>query len=147
MALMRLPVQYRVYWPLKALGLPRQFYGEENMKGRAFIRELSALSVRDERLYNFVCESVPSDVLGGIRSEISAPTSARQRERNKFGENDIRGKERTIYSRDKRRVLQRRRRAHDLVRKAFLREKRLHRQERKRLDEEKCLRGGVAMEE
>ena len=121
MALKRLPVQYRVYWALKALGPPRQFYGEENMKGRAFIRELSVLSVRDERLYNFVCESVPSDVLEGIRSEISAPTSAKQRERNKFGENDIRGKVGRIYG-SGRRSFQRRRRAHDLVRKAFLRE-------------------------
>ena len=117
-----MPVQYRLYWALEALGLPREFFGEVNMKGRAFIRELSVLSVRDERLYNFVCESVPSDVFEGIRSEMSALNSAKQREWNKFGENDIRGKERTIYSRDKRRVLQRRRRAHDLVRKAFLRE-------------------------
>ena len=146
MALKRLPVQYRVYWALKALGLPREFFGEENMKGRAFIRELSALSVRDERLYNFVCESVPSDVLEDIRSEISAPTRAKQSERSKLAERDIKGKEWGIYG-SGRRSFQRRRRAHDLVRKAFLREKRLHRQERKRLDEEKCLRGGVAMEE
>ena len=32
MALTRLPLQYRTYWPLKALGLPKQFHGEENMK-------------------------------------------------------------------------------------------------------------------
>ena len=141
-----MPVQYRLYWALEALGLPREFFGEENMKGRAFIRELSALSVRDERLYNFVCESVPSDVLEDIRSEISAPTRAKQSERSKLVERDIKGKEWGIYG-SGRRSFQRRRRAHDLVRKAFLREKRLHRQERKRLDEEKCLRGGVAMEE
>ena len=32
MALTRLPLQYRTYWPLKALGLPKQFHSEENMK-------------------------------------------------------------------------------------------------------------------
>ena len=90
MALTRLPVQYRIYWPLKALGLPRQFHSEENMKAaladkntnryRTFIRELRAVSGRDERLYNFVCESVPSDALEDIKTQISAPTQAKQRE-------------------------------------------------------------------
>ena len=32
MALTRLHMQYRTYWPLKALGLPKQFHSEENMK-------------------------------------------------------------------------------------------------------------------
>ena len=86
MALTRLPVQYRVYWPLKALGLPRLFYREENMKAaledknsnryRIFIRELRGVFLRDERLYNFVCESVPSDALEDIKTQISAPTQA-----------------------------------------------------------------------
>ena len=68
MALTRLPVQYRTYWPLKALGLSRRFYREESMKAaledknssryRNFIRELRAVFARDERLYNLVCESV-----------------------------------------------------------------------------------------
>ena len=90
MALTRLPVQYRIYWPLKALGLPKQFHSEENMKAaladkntnryRTFIRELRAVSGRDERLYNFVCESVPSDALEDIKTQISAPTQAKQRE-------------------------------------------------------------------
>ena len=85
-------------------------------------------------------------MLEDIRSEISASTRAKQRERNKLGENDTKGKEGRIYG-SGRRSFQRRRRAHDLVRKAFLRGKGFHRQERKRLDGEKCLRESVAMEE
>ena len=91
-------------------------------------------------------EILPSDASEDIKSEISASTRAKQRERHTLAESDIKGKEGRIYG-SGRRSFQRRRRAHDLVRKAFLREKRLHRQERKRLDEEKCLLGGVAMEE
>ena len=82
MALTRLPLQYRTYWPLKALGLPKQFHSEENLQAaladkdtkryRTFIRELRGVSARDERLYNFVCESLPSDALEDIKSEISA---------------------------------------------------------------------------
>ena len=103
MALTQLHVQYRTYWPLKALGLPKQFHSEENLKAvladkdtnrcRTFIRELRAVSARDERLYNFVCESLPSDALEEIKSEISASTRAKQRERNKLGEKDIKAKE------------------------------------------------------
>ena len=73
MALTRLPVQYRTYWPLIALGLPRQFHSEKNMKAaledknsnlyRNFIEELRIVFARDERLYNFVCERVPPDSL------------------------------------------------------------------------------------
>ena len=88
MALRRLPVQYRVYWPLKALGLPQRFYREANMKAaledknssryRIFIRELRALFLRDERLYNFVCERVPSGALEGIKTQISGPMRAKE---------------------------------------------------------------------
>ena len=87
MALTRLPVQYRTYWPLKILGLPIQFHSEENMKValkdknsmryRKFIRELRVVFGRDERLYNFVCESVPSDALEDIKSQISVGTAMR----------------------------------------------------------------------
>ena len=103
MALIRLPVQYCTYWSLKVLGLPRQFHSEENMtvaledknskRYRNFIRELRVVFGRDERLYNFVCESLPSDALEDIKSEISASTRAKQRERNKLGEKDINAKE------------------------------------------------------
>ena len=78
MALTRSPVEYRSYWPLKALGLPKQFHTEENMKAalgdkntngyRTFVGELRALSVRDERLYNFVWERllyIENDIDGG----------------------------------------------------------------------------------
>ena len=64
MALTRLPVEYRTYWPLKALGLPWQFHSEENMKAalkkknsyryRTFIKALRAVFATDERLYKFV---------------------------------------------------------------------------------------------
>ena len=68
MALTRLPVEYRTYWPLKVLGLPIQFHSEENMKAaledknsyryRIFISEMKVLFARDKRLYNFFCRSV-----------------------------------------------------------------------------------------
>ena len=58
MALTRLPVEYRSFWPLKALGLPKRFHCEENVKAaladkntyryRSFVTELRALSARDE---------------------------------------------------------------------------------------------------
>ena len=78
MALTRLPVQYRIYWPLNALGLPKLFHSEENVKAaladksrnryRTFVSELRALSVRDERLYNFVWGRllcIDNDIDGG----------------------------------------------------------------------------------
>ena len=87
MALARLPLEYRIYWPLKVLGLPRQFHTEENMKVamedknskryRNFIRELRVVFFRDERLYNFVCESLPSDALEDIKTQISLGTAMR----------------------------------------------------------------------
>ena len=50
MALTRLPVEYRSFWPLKALGLPKRFHCEENVKAaladentnwyRTFVSEL-----------------------------------------------------------------------------------------------------------
>ena len=62
----RLPLEYCSYWRLKALGLPKQFHTEENMKAaladkntnryRTFVRDLRVLSVRDERFYKFVWE-------------------------------------------------------------------------------------------
>ena len=39
---------------------------------RIFISELRAVFLRDERLYNFVCESVPSRALENIKRQISA---------------------------------------------------------------------------
>ena len=87
MALTRLPVEYRTYWPLKVLGLPRQFHSEENMKFaledknslryRGFIKQLRILFARDERLYNFVSESVPSDALEVMKTQISVVTAMR----------------------------------------------------------------------
>ena len=77
MALTRLSVQYRIYWPLKALGLPQRFYREANMKAaledknsdryRRFMKDLRAVFDRDERLYKFVNESLPRGHLPGIR--------------------------------------------------------------------------------
>ena len=73
MALARLPVEYRAYWSLKALGVPKRFHCEETVKAaladkhtyryRNFVTELRALSARDERLYKFVWESLPLDAL------------------------------------------------------------------------------------
>ena len=87
MALTRLPVEYRTYWPLKAFGLPRQFHSEENMKValedknsrryRNFIKQLKIVFSRDERLYNFVCESIPSDALEGIKTLIGEAAAMR----------------------------------------------------------------------
>ena len=62
--------------PLKALGLSERFYRAEIRKAaleerksnryRIFMIELRAVYARDERLYNFVCECVASDVLEDI---------------------------------------------------------------------------------
>ena len=62
MALTRLPEQYRTYWPLKVLGLPKQFHSEESMKAAVedknsdwygnFIKVLRAVYEREERLSN-----------------------------------------------------------------------------------------------
>ena len=89
MALTRLPVEYRAYWPLKALGLSQRFYREEIMKAaledknsnryRNFITELKALFVRDERLCNFVCESLPSDAVEDFKREISVANSSQSK--------------------------------------------------------------------
>ena len=78
MALTRLPVQYRTYWPLKALGLSKRFHCEENVKAALadkksyrygnFTKELRAVFLRDERLYNFVWERllyIDNDIDGG----------------------------------------------------------------------------------
>ena len=68
MALTRLPLGYRIYWPLKVLGLPRVLYVESMRKAaledknsyryRIFISEMKVLFARDKRLYNFFCRSV-----------------------------------------------------------------------------------------
>ena len=73
-----MPVEYRSYWRLKALGLPKQFHTEENMKAaladkntnryRTFVRDLRVLCVRDERFYKFVWErllDIDNDIDGG----------------------------------------------------------------------------------
>ena len=36
-----------------------------------FIKQLKMVFARDERLYNFVCESVPSDALEAMETQIS----------------------------------------------------------------------------
>ena len=71
-------LSYRSYWPLKALGLPKRFHCEENVKAaladentnryRTFVSELRALLVRNGRLYNFVWERllyIDNDIDGG----------------------------------------------------------------------------------
>ena len=148
-------MQYRTYWPLKALGLPKQFHTEENMKAaladknsnryRIFIRELRAVSARDERLFNFVCESLPSDALEDIKAEISATTRSKERERHTLAESDIKGKEGGIYTCDRRKARQRGQRAYDGVRKACYD---LHRRQKKKFStDEKWVRESVAIEE
>ena len=82
-------MEYRAYWPLKALGLPQRFYREEIMKAaledknsnryRNFITELKALFARDERLCNFVCESLPSDAVEDFKREISVANSSQSK--------------------------------------------------------------------
>ena len=85
--------------------------------------------------------AINSVELKDIKSEIGAPTRAKQRERNKLAENDIKGKEGRYYNYytcDRRKARLRRRRAHDLPPKA-LRKGRLQRQKKKTSTDEKCV--------
>ena len=40
---------------------------------QSFIKKLRAVFARDERLYNFVCESLPKNALHAIKKQVSGP--------------------------------------------------------------------------